>query len=100
MHSQVAELAGALTSFARTREVVGLAVGGILLGALLTLWQAVLAAGIAWMGWRLRRVPRTVPASAAGAAADPGSGSGPKSPTRASRTCRSTKSDFQRTSIR
>jgi hypothetical protein len=55
MRSQVAELAGALTSFARTRDVVGFAVGGIVLGGLLTLWQAVLASAIAWMGWRLRR---------------------------------------------
>jgi uncharacterized protein YoxC len=58
MRSQVAELAGAVTSFARTREVVSLAVGGIALGALLTIWQAILAAAIAWMGWRLRRVAK------------------------------------------
>jgi hypothetical protein len=60
MRSQVAELAGAVTSFARTREVVSLAVGGIALGALLTAWQAILAASIAWMGLRLRRAAKVV----------------------------------------
>lgn len=55
MRSQVAELAGAVTSFARTRELVSLAGGGIVLGGLLTLWQAVLAGAIAWAGVRLRR---------------------------------------------
>ncbi len=55
MRSQVAELAGSVTSFARTREVVSLAGGGIVLGGLLTLWQAVLAGAIAWAGWRVRR---------------------------------------------
>jgi hypothetical protein len=77
MRSQVAELAGAVTGFANTREVVSLAVGGIVLGGLLTLWEAILAAGIAWMGWRLRRVPKTVSASSSGTTADPGSGLGP-----------------------
>jgi methyl-accepting chemotaxis protein len=75
MRSQVAELAGAVTGFANTREVVSLAVGGIVLGGLLTLWEAILAAGIAWMGWRLRRVAKT--ASASGATADPASEAGP-----------------------
>lgn len=56
MRTQVAQLAGAVTSFAKTREVISFAVGGIALGGLLTLWQAFLAAAIAWMGLRLRRV--------------------------------------------
>ena len=56
MRTQVAELAGAVSGFASTREVVSLAVGGIVLAGLLTAWEAVLAAGVAWMGWRLRRV--------------------------------------------
>jgi len=79
MRSQVAELAGALTSFARTREVVGLAAGGIVLGALLTLWQAVLAAAIAWMGWRLRRISKPATGSVAMGAtheAEPAPGEG------------------------
>lgn len=58
MRSQVAELAGAVTSFARTRQIISFAVGGIALGGLLTLWQAFLAGAIAWMGWRLRRVAK------------------------------------------
>jgi hypothetical protein len=61
MRSQVAELAGAVTSFARTRQIISFATGGIALGAVLTLWQAILAGAIAWGGWRLRRVPKANP---------------------------------------
>lgn len=70
IRSQVAELAGAVTGFANTRDVVSLAVGGIVLGGLLTAWEAVLALGIAWMGLRLRRIA-TVSATPA-AAPSPG----------------------------
>ncbi len=79
MRSQVAELAGAVTSFARTRQVVSLAVGGIALGGLLTLWQAILATAIAWMGWRLRRVAK----AAAGVPRQPvaGEAANPSDPT-------------------
>jgi len=55
MRSQVAELAGAVTAFSKTREIVTLAVWGMVLAGLLTVWQAILAAAIAWTGWRMRR---------------------------------------------
>ncbi len=55
LRSEVGDLAAAVASFSSTREVVSLVVGGIVLAGLLTAWVAVLAAGIAWAGWRLRR---------------------------------------------
>ncbi len=55
MRSQFAELAGTFAGFADARGTVSLAVGGIALAGLLTLWQAILAAWIAWAGLRLRR---------------------------------------------
>jgi hypothetical protein len=64
MRSQVGDLAGAVTAFSKTREIVSFAVGGMLLAALLTLWQAILAGAIAWAGWHLRR-PVTEAASSA-----------------------------------
>jgi outer membrane murein-binding lipoprotein Lpp len=71
MRSQVAELAGAVTTFASTREVVSLAVGGIVLAGLLTVWEAVLAAAIAWAGLRLRRKATDESALAAAPVRDP-----------------------------
>jgi len=56
MRSQVADLAGAVVSFDQTGDLVGLIVGGIVLGALLTAWIAVAAGAMAWAGWRLRRI--------------------------------------------
>jgi len=55
LRSEVGDLAAAVAGFSSTREVVSLVVGGIVLAGLLTAWVAVLAAGIAWAGWRLRR---------------------------------------------
>ena len=55
LRSEVGDLAAAVAGFSNTREIVSLAVGGIVLGGLLTAWIAVLAAGVAWAGWRLRR---------------------------------------------
>jgi hypothetical protein len=68
MRSQFAELAGTFAGFADARGTVSLAVGGIALAGLLTLWQAILAAWIAWAGLRLRRrvgsvAPAPAPAS-------------------------------------
>jgi uncharacterized phage infection (PIP) family protein YhgE len=66
LRSQVAELAAAVSSFNRTGELVTMMTWGIVLGGLLTAWIAVLAAGIAWAGWRLRRAAgATTPAAAA-----------------------------------
>ena len=62
MRSQVAELAAAVTSFADTRDIIGFVLGGIVLGGLITIWQAVLAGAIAWAGLRLRRVGIAGPA--------------------------------------
>jgi len=66
MRSQVAELAAAVTGFADTREIVSFAVGGIILAGILTAWEAILAAAIAWAGWRLRRVARASAAPGGG----------------------------------
>lgn len=56
LRSQVAELAATVTGFDRTGEIVTLATWGIALAGVLTAWVAILAAGIAWAGWRLRRL--------------------------------------------
>ena len=61
LKSQVAEMAAIVAGFDRIDEMVGLLIAGIVLGALLTAWVGVAAAGCAWVGWRLRR---TTPASA------------------------------------
>jgi len=55
MRTQFAELAGAFSGFASARDIVSFAVGGIALAGLLALWEAILAAAIAWAGVRLRR---------------------------------------------
>ncbi len=55
MRSQFAELAGTFAGFADARGTMSLAVGGIALAGLLTVWQAILAGSIAWAGVRLRR---------------------------------------------
>ncbi len=57
MTTQVNELAVRVNGFDRIGEIVGLVLGGIVLGGLLTAWIAVGAAFCAWAGWRLRRVP-------------------------------------------
>jgi hypothetical protein len=59
LRSQVAELAATVTGFDRTGEIVTLATWGIALAGVLTAWVAILAAGIAWAGWRLRRLGPT-----------------------------------------
>ena len=65
--TQVSELAASIVAFDRIDQIVGLLIGGILLGGLLTVWVGVAAAGCAWLGWRLRRVASTgVPAQADG----------------------------------
>ena len=63
MRSQFAELAGTFAGFADARGTVAFAVGGIALAGLLTLWQAILAAAIAWAGLRLRRHVASVAAA-------------------------------------
>ena len=55
--TQASELAASIVAFDQIDQMVGLLIGGIVLGGLLTLWVAVAAAGCAWLGWRLRRVP-------------------------------------------
>ena len=70
MRSQVAELAGGVTGLTGARDVVGFALGGIVLGGLLTAWTAVLAGAIAWAGLRLRR--HAARASLGAGAADAG----------------------------
>jgi hypothetical protein len=59
--TQVAELAAIVAGFDRIDEVVGLLIGGIVLGALLTAWVGLAAAGCAWVGWRLRRTTSASP---------------------------------------
>ena len=56
LKTQVNELAARISGFDRIGELVGLLIGGIVLGALLTAWVAVAAAFCAWAGLRLRRV--------------------------------------------
>jgi hypothetical protein len=56
MSTYVDEFAVRIASFDRTREIVGLIVGGILLVGLLDAWLAVAAAACMWVGWRLRSV--------------------------------------------
>lgn len=56
---QVSGLAGAVAGFDRIDQMVGLLIGGIVLGALLTVWVAVAAAGCAWVGWQIRKATRT-----------------------------------------
>ena len=65
--TQASELAASIVAFDRIDQVVGVLIGGIVLGGLFTVWVAVAAAGCAWAGWRLRRVPP--PAGAPGQAA-------------------------------
>jgi hypothetical protein len=55
--TQASELAASIVAFDQIDQMVSLLIGGIVLGGLLTLWVAVAAAGCAWLGWRLRRVP-------------------------------------------
>ena len=72
LRGQVAELAAVVTGFDRTGDLVTLATWGVALAGLLTAWVAILAAGIAWAGWRLRH-PTRVGAAGGGA---PGSAAG------------------------
>ena len=62
--TQASELAASVVAFDRIDQIVGLLIGGIVLGGLLTVWVAVAAAGCAWFGWRLRRVPANTDAQA------------------------------------
>lgn len=55
LKDDVADLAARVGSFDRIGDLVALLIGGIVLGALLTGWVALAAAGCAWAGWRLRR---------------------------------------------
>ena len=64
MRSQVAQLTGTFASFADARGIVSFAVGGIALAGVLTVWQAMLAAWIAWAGLRLRRHEASAAAAA------------------------------------
>ncbi len=68
LKTQTAELAGAVAGFDRIDQIVGLLIGGIVLGGLLTAWVAMAAGACAWAGWRLRRA---IPAVEEGAS-DPG----------------------------
>jgi hypothetical protein len=52
--TDVDDLARRVAGFDRIGDLVGLLIGGIVLGALLTAWVAIAAAGCAWAGWRLR----------------------------------------------
>jgi hypothetical protein len=70
----VAELAAVVTGFDRTGDLVTLATWAIALAGLLTAWVAVLAAGIAWAGWRLRRPARVAAAGSAPGAGGPVAG--------------------------
>jgi hypothetical protein len=54
------DLAARVAEFDRIGAIVDLVLGGILLAALLTAWVAVLAAFVAWAGWKLRRVVAVV----------------------------------------
>jgi outer membrane murein-binding lipoprotein Lpp len=51
----VGDLGAAIDSFSNTRELVALLAGGMVVALLMTVWLAVLAAGIAAAGWHLRR---------------------------------------------
>jgi hypothetical protein len=65
--TQVSELAASIVAFDRIDQIVGLLIGGIVLGGLLTVWVGLAAVGCAWLGWRLRRVPVAgVPVQGAG----------------------------------
>ncbi len=66
--TQTAELAGAVAGFDRIDQIVGLLIGGIVLGGLLTAWVAMAAGACAWAGWRLRRAISAVEEGAS----DPG----------------------------
>jgi len=57
--AQVSDLAASIVAFDRIDQIVGMLIGGIVLGGLLTVWVALAAAGCAWLGWRLRRSPAT-----------------------------------------
>jgi hypothetical protein len=62
--TDVDDLAERVEGFERIGELVGLLIGGIVLGALLTAWVAIAAAACAWAGWRLRRAATLEPPSA------------------------------------
>jgi hypothetical protein len=51
----VGDLSTAIDSFSNTRELVALLTGGMVVALLMTVWVAVLAAGIAAAGWHMRR---------------------------------------------
>ncbi len=54
---QLNELAARVAGFDRIDQLVGLVVGGIVVGGLLTVWVGIGAAFCAWVGLRLRRTP-------------------------------------------
>jgi hypothetical protein len=53
--TQASELAASIVAFDQIDQIVGLLIGGIVLGGLLTAWVAAAAGACAWVGWRLRR---------------------------------------------
>jgi len=57
LQTDVDELSTRVADLGQVGDVVDLVLGGIVLGGLLTAWIAVLAAFLAWAGWRLRRPP-------------------------------------------
>lgn len=57
LQTDLDELATRVADLDQVGSIVDLVLGGIVLGGLLTAWVAVLAGGIAWAGWRLRRAP-------------------------------------------
>ena len=61
--TQASELAASIVAFDRIGQIVGLLIGGIVLAGLLTVWVAMAAAGCAWLGWRLRRLPTSAAAA-------------------------------------
>jgi hypothetical protein len=69
LKDQIGELATQVAAFNRIDEIVGLIIGGVVLGGLLTAWIAVGAALCAWFGWRLRRLPGAAPGGTVASAA-------------------------------
>jgi hypothetical protein len=64
--TQASELAASIVAFDQIDQIVGLLIGGIVLGGLLTAWVAAAAGACAWVGWRLRRSSPASPVALAG----------------------------------